>query len=633
MIINFTIGFDQDVKAYSHFLQKGDSSLSVQDYSSAVHFYSKIEEGSISFKSEKEKLTYFLNFSDALYTIGDYPDALVKYEKLKALAIQNQNRNIQGQAHIGIAHSLWRMTDNVRSIEEILTGIEIFKELKDTSNLITASNILAGIYVSLNKFDEAKQIYQEMLENAIRSNDSANIAGNFEYVGIVDFFQGDFESAIRNYEKSLQINQKLNNAFGTAINISNLAESYLELGQYEKAKVLLHQSTDLQEKHQFKSVLIFSYYTLGKVYTELQAFDSGIYYYENSLEMMDETSEIRDRQEVYRLIAENYAKQGAFETAYKYHQFHSIAKDSLIASERSRELEEIKTRYEVEDKIRENNNLIIQNSEKQKELAAQKELIQLQYFIGASIAIFLIISIFLAYKLYKARQTLLNANKSKDRLFGIIAHDLKGPIGNIEAMLTLLQKEESESRKSLYVDYLTKSVQNLSLLTSQLLSWTFSRSGDFDFTFKKLNIREIAGRSIALFDYQLAGKRIKIINSIDKDLVVLADENALLTVFRNILSNSVKFTDKGGEIRLDAEKHNSFVQVRIRDNGVGMSKIAIQKVLEGKHVVSSSGTENEKGSGLGFSIVIEFVRKLKGKINIDSDGENGTTVIIQLKKA
>jgi signal transduction histidine kinase len=75
------------------------------------------------------------------------------------------------------------------------------------------------------------------------------------------------------------------------------------------------------------------------------------------------------------------------------------------------------------------------------------------------------------------------------------------------------------------------------------------------------------------------------------------------------------------------------VEIKILDNGVGISERAIQNVLEGRHVISSSGTANEKGSGLGFSIVMEFVKKLKGKINIKSDGENGTSVVLQLKKA
>lgn len=633
LLFNLSFLFGYDVNQESYLVQKGDSCLIKENYSCAIQYYSKVDEKVIKFETEKDRMLFYLNYSDALYTIGNYPEANIQYQQLKALAIENQNKFYQAKALTGAAHALWRMTDNVNSIHEILDGIKIFEELKDTSNLIIASNILAGIYVSIQKYEDARGIYQEMLGLAIQSNDTFNIASNYEYLGIVDYFEGEYQSAINNYEKSLEINEKGDNSFRISINLANIAESKMELKKYQEALDLLYQAIKIQQDHEYKSVLIYSYYTIGKIHTHIQSYDSGLYYYERSLQLMDETSETRDKNEVYRLIAKNYAEQGSFNKAYEYHQMHSAAKDSLIASERTHELEEIKTRYEVENKEKENEDLLLQNSEKQKELVAQKELIQLQYAIGILIVLFLIISLFLAFKLYRVRQTLINANKSKDKLFGIIAHDLKGPIGNIEAMLQLLQMEKIDSRKSEYFEYISKSIQNLSALTSQLLSWTFSHKGDFNFIIEKLSVKEISDRTIDLFDYQLSNKGIKIINSIENDLFVLADENALLTIFRNLISNAVKFTSKGGEIVLEAEKQNIYIEIKIKDSGVGMTKGSIRKVLEGQHVMSSSGTENEKGSGLGFSIVIEFIRKLKGKIDIKSDGENGSTIILKLKKA
>lgn len=633
LILNINLIFDQGIKGYQDFIEKGDSCFTAENYKCAIQNYSSFDASSVQFNSKVEKLKYHLNYSDALYITADYPNALKQYEVLKSVAIENQNKFYLGKAQIGIAHSLWRMTDNVRSINEILEGIEIFEQLQDTSNLIEASNILAGIYVSIQKYEDARSIYQKMLGYAIQSNDSFNIAANYEYMGIVDCFQAKYQDAIFNYQKALAINEKLDNTFKLSITLGNIAEPKMLLGQYQEALDLLYQAVKIQEKHQYKSVLIFSYYTLGEIHTLTQSYDSGLFYYRKSLQMMDETTETREKEQVYRLIAENYAKQDLFEKAYKYHQLHSAEKDSLIASERSRQLEEIKTRYEVERKNKENADLISQNTKKQQELSAQKDIIQLQYTVGALIITFLIISIFLAFRLYTAKQTLINANNSKDKLFGIIAHDLKGPIGNIGAMVNLLKIEPDEKRKSQYLNYLTQSVQNISVLTNQLLSWTFSQKGDFIFKIEKLGVREISDKTIEIFAYQLDEKNIKIVNEIDKELKVLADENALLTIFRNLISNALKFTKKGGEIKINAIKEGNYININISDNGVGMSSKVIQTVLKGKHVVSSIGTDNERGSGLGFSIVIEFVKKMKGKIDIESDGKTGTTVLLKLKKA
>lgn len=633
LFLNFIVFFDQGVENQEDLILKGDSCMNQENYADAIKYYSQIDENSFNFESIEAELKYHLNFSDALYITGDYPIALKNYKVLKSVALQNQNKFYQGKAQIGIAHSLWRMTDNVKSIEEILEGIEIFQQLKDTSHYIEASNILAGIYVSIKKYDDARAIYQKMLDYAIESNDSVYIASNFEYLGIVDCFQGEYQDAITNYQKALEINKKRDNTFSLSITLGNLAEPKMELGQYREALDLLYQAVKIQEKHQYKSVLIYSYYTLAEIHTLTQSYDSGLYYYDKSLQMMEETSETREKEKVYRLIAENYANQGLFDKAYEYHQLHSVEKDSLIALERTRQLEEIRTRYEVERKIEENENLIYQNVQKEEELTAHKNLIQLQYTVGVLIIVFLLISLFLAFRLYKVRQTLINANSSKDKLFGIIAHDLKGPIGNIGSILNLVQNEVDEKRKVEYYKYLTQSIQNLSALTNQLLSWTFTHKGDFDFKIKEISVRKISERSTELFNYQLTEKKITVNNFIDPDLLVLADENALLTIFRNVMSNAVKFTRKGGEIKLMAERKNNFIEIKVVDNGVGMSKRSILEVLEGRHVISNAGTENEKGSGLGFSIVIEFIKKLSGKIEIKSDGENGTTIIIKLKKA
>ncbi len=633
LILNINLIFDQDIKDYRDFIEKGDSCFIAENYKCAIQNYSSFDASSIQFNSENERLKYQLNYSDALYITAEYPNALKQYEVLKSIATESRNKFYLGKAQIGIAHSLWRMTDNVRSIKEILEGIQIFEELQDTSNLIEASNILAGIYVSIQKYKDARSIYQKMLGYAIQSNDSFNIAANYEYLGIVDCFQAKYQDAIFNYQKALVINEKLDNTFKLSITLGNIAEPKMELGQYQEALDLLYQAVKIQEKHQYKSVLIYSYYTLGEIHTLTQSYDSGLFYYGKSLQMMDETTETREKEKVYRLIAENYAKQDLFEKAYKYHQLHSSEKDSLIASERSRQLEEIKTRYEVERKNKENEDLISQNTKKQQELTAQQDIIQLQYTVGALIIIFLIISIFLAFRLYTAKQTLINANNSKDKLFGIIAHDLKGPIGNIGAMVNLLKIEPDEKRKSQYLNYLTQSVQNISVLTNQLLSWTFSQKGDFIFNIEQLTVRNISEKTIEIFAYQLDEKSIKIVNEIDKEFKVLADENALLTIFRNLISNALKFTRKGGEIKLNAINEGNYIIIKISDSGVGMSSKVIQKVLKGKHVVSSIGTDNERGSGLGFSIVIEFVKKMKGKIDIESDGKTGTTVILKLRKA
>ena len=614
-------------------IQLADSCFAVSDYNCAIERYQKLLAEMNGFKNDEEELQLIFNLAESQYMLGDFLNAHKTYQQLQVTAIKYKNQIYLGKAHAGAGHSLWRITNNVGAIQEILKSVEIFNGLKDTSNIIKSSNVLAGIYVSNGNYEDAGLIYDKMLRLAIRANDSINIAANYEYQGIISFYRGNYQQAIEQYKTSLAINDLIGNDFGIAINQSNIGEAYFEMQEYDKALANLLIAKEKQLKFNLNSVLIFTYYTLGKVHSQFQNYDSSFYYYDKSLDLMKFTSEIRDRNEVYRLIADNYAKQGNFRQAYLFHQLHATAKDSLYMSEKNKQLEEIKTRYEVDKRIQENEDLLFQNTEKQKELAAKQDLIQLQYTIGFLIILLLVILSILAYILLNTRRILMTANKTKDKLFGIIAHDLKGPIKNIAVILSLMEKEQQPKLKEQYNQYLNQIVGGLSILTDQLLSWSFSQKGDFNFHLEKHSIRDISDNSIQLFDFQLAEKNIKVMNTISDDLFVLADENALLSVFRNLLSNAVKFTQKGGEIRLEAMKVNNFIEIQIKDNGVGMSESAVQHILEGKHVTSSAGTASERGSGLGFSIVIEFVKKLNGKINLVSKVNKGTTVILKLRKA
>jgi len=582
--------------------------------------------------SEDFILKVYQKITESYYQLGDFQNTLKYVEKSLSLTSGDYKPFYYAEAKKVKAHVLWRKGENVASINEILESIKSFEHLHDTSKIIESSNILAGIYVSIADYKEAENIYEKMLQIALERNDSAKIAENYEYKGIVKFFDGKFDSAIYYYDESLKINQKLQKPIESSINFANIGEAYFKMNNYVQASNYLLKAIELQKEYSFNSGLIFSLFTLGNVYTNQNEYDSGQYYYDQSIELMYETGETRELQLVYMLKSENFAKRGDFESAYLAYKTHTQQKDSIFNLEKDGQLNEIRAQYNLEKKENENLLLRLQNEETSLEIEAKQRLINYQFIFVGFILIFLIVSVVLAIKLNRAKHTLTVANKSKDKLFGIIAHDLKGPIKNIDTMLKLLKNEKEESMKSEYFKYLDQTVHNLIDLTNQLLSWTFSNKGDFNFNIKNLDLKSVSKDTVGLFEYELSSKNISVENSIPEEIKVLADENALLTIFRNILSNAIKFTKNGGNINLTAEPKDDSVQIIISDSGIGMSTNAIEKALQGKHVNSSSGTANEKGSGLGFSIIIEFVKKLNGSLDIKSDPNTGTKVMLQLPK-
>ncbi len=123
----------------------------------------------------------------------------------------------------GLAHILWRTGENVRATTFIIESIELSRKLKDTAAMITSSNILAGIYMSVGNLDDAGKLYQEALGMALGMQDSLNIAQAYEYLGVLEFFREDYYRAIDLYEQALQINLGMDRGLESGINYSNIA--------------------------------------------------------------------------------------------------------------------------------------------------------------------------------------------------------------------------------------------------------------------------------------------------------------------------------------------------------------------------------------------------------------------------
>lgn len=236
-------------------------------------------------------------------------------------------------------------------------------------------------------------------------------------------------------------------------------------------------------------------------------------------------------------------------------------------------------------------------------------------------------------KIINQNKALVATNNSKDKFFSIIAHDLRGPFNSIIGFSELLNKDFdtlSNDKKRSYLNIVLKGINNVYKLLENLLLWSQTQRGTLEFNLKQLNLAQISNTSIKLMELSAVNKSIKISNHIPKTIDLMADEVLLSTVIRNLLSNALKFTPKGGHVELNAKiteeiQHHKYVEISIKDNGVGIP-LAFQSdlfTLENKN--KTKGTNNENGTGLGLIICKEFVEKHKGKIWVESEPNKGST--------
>ena len=231
-------------------------------------------------------------------------------------------------------------------------------------------------------------------------------------------------------------------------------------------------------------------------------------------------------------------------------------------------------------------------------------------------------------QLNESNDKLSKSNETKDKLFAIIAHDLKSPFNVILSASELLhenynQLDETTIKRMLQTVY--KSTNNFYMLLENLLEWTRVQGDSITVNFRPVNLKEVIENNILVFEDRAAEKEVCFKCKFDSLANVRADENMLNTVFRNLISNAIKFTSKG-DVTIsvsDLDKNNVLVQ--IQDSGMGMDIDQLEKLFIVKEAASTRGTHGEKGTGLGLLVCKEFVEISGGRIWAKSQKGKGTS--------
>jgi PAS domain S-box-containing protein len=236
--------------------------------------------------------------------------------------------------------------------------------------------------------------------------------------------------------------------------------------------------------------------------------------------------------------------------------------------------------------------------------------------------------------LIEKSKELTESNATKDKFFSIIAHDLRSPLSGIMRLTEHVSKDMrnmSISELNEVFETLHKSSFYLFRLLDNLLQWSRFNRNLIDFKPYKILLKEIIEESLNVLKYKAEEREIEIVNNADENLVCWIDQSMMNTVFRNILSNAIKFSEEGGLIEIYAIKKNKkWIEISIKDHGVGIPESALPELFMLEKIASTTGVDGERGSGLGLILCKEFIDKHSGTIEIDSKQGLGTTVSFTL---
>lgn len=525
-----------------------------------------------------------------------------------------------------------------RAIEYIVNAKLNYEKAGFSEGNAWSSYLLGRIYADLKLPQKALEYYQEALKiytlQASIDGNEDGVAICFEQIGLLNLESGNLKEAHKFIVKTMEIYAVGKSEYGLSNAQKNLGMIEYSMGNYEQAEKYLNEALKVKNKVGDLLSLPTIYEYLGLCLIGKGQTDEGFKSLNRGLSLAIANNQKKIQLNIYSKLTEVYLSQNDLKNAFSFQKKQIEIQDLLLSGAVNIKIEQLQAIYEIDKK-----NGQILELQKQNEINSltikQHKISQLIMIIGILIAFLITLSIYWFYtKIRQKNLELKETNAAKDKFFAIIAHDLRGPIGNLASFLEhindafneLSPKELKEILLSLY-----KSAENVSVLLENLLIWAQSQLNKIEFRPTELILTDVMQNSIKGLMQTADNKQIDIKLEFNDQISVMADQNMVQTIIRNLLSNAIKFTHRGGSVVIRTDLMNTnFALISITDNGVGIEQSALSKIFDLNNKFHTKGTENEMSTGLGLILVKDFVEKNKGTINIESQKGKGTVVSFTL---
>jgi signal transduction histidine kinase len=508
------------------------------------------------------------------------------------------------------------------AIKNFLMALDIYKADKDEKG-IRDTYMKLGLANELSKHeDEALRYYgmaKAMYDKHPPSNMSISLLNN---IGILYGKKGEYTKALTYFEEGIKQGKNLEfNPVQIALT-TDAGNVYSRLGDKKKALSYFQQSYQQAVKYQLPEERM---HALVNMASNLDTNDwaKGIVYLKEAMELAEGTQNTGMLVDVYHAISEVYAAGGLYKDAYTNALKYHALSDSMLSNERSSQIAEMQAKYEADES---------KAKIKQLELANQKTVLQRNLFIVGIVAICIIIAILWSYfrKVSRLNKELHSSNLVKDKLFSVIGHDLRSPLGGIVQTLELLDSNAltaDESRE--VVKELKDRGEGAYEILNSMLLWGKSQLQGTKINSVYFDPQSHIEKVVSSLNKQAQDKQINIYNKISGDIKLSADMDHFDFILRNLLSNAIKFSYESSTIEIDARTTNDKVVFSVCDHGIGISAAAQQDFLN-VNLQVTYGTKGEKGTGMGLLLIKEYVIANKGRLWFESAEGKGTTFFFTL---
>jgi signal transduction histidine kinase/Tfp pilus assembly protein PilF len=592
-----------------------------------------------------------------------YDSSMYYFTKGLAIAQSKKVDSQEARAYVGIGYTFDRLYNPKAAIENYELALKIYKKIGHKKGLNQAIINLGSIYFDSGDYKIAESYFRQALNSYEKLKDQSGIAhGNF-ILGNVNRALNKNADALKYYFKSLAIREKTGDLNGTALTNFGLGELYLKEGKFQKAEKSFKKAIDLNRTLNFKYQEALALTGLAKVYLKSNDLENALKIGEGAKKVAKEIMAKSLEVDALIVLIEVRKSMNDYKGAFDNQTEANIIKDSLDVKKRRNEfiLADFR-RIRTENSSLEKTNEIISN----KNLTYERAI-----YTITSLLILVLVLLFLYlrkikqknkincllenqkkeitninHKLESANEELLvqnnlthlqkneleRINAVKNKFFSIVAHDLRSPIVTLKMLFnSYFSGYLTQEEMNMLLKKLEENIFNTADFLENLLEWSKSQLEGMIVNPESFLVKTLIDRNLKILNAQLLAKNLSIENGVDENSNVFADNNMLNVVFRNLISNSIKFCREGDSIHIYSTVSDGKTLITIRDTGIGIDVEEQKKIFKLEHIISH-GTSVEKGHHIGLVLCKDMVEQNNGKIWFESKVGVGTTFFIEISE-
>lgn len=601
--------------------EMGNLNLSKGNVAEALRRYLMALKIRQSYGRDEDVAKSLTNIGLAYRRLGMFKSATKYFEQAHEIINKNE-LNINDASYIlqNLGHIYLDQKKFKKALSTYKEALSLKEKGGDDAGTAKILKNIAQVQLQIKQVNGSRATLTQALKISSRIKDQKETADIYNEMGNVERQAHNYEIAIKHFKKASEIYQSLSNFDNKALCIRKIGEILIVKKQYLEAEEHINQSIKIGSQ-------------TGNAY--LKSFG-------------------------YLAKHDLYKAKGSHKLALLNYVLHTKIKDSLETLKRNEanleaqldlELDQKKTEIKVMeaevDALRQKAELDKANIEKQ------------QNFRNFLIVVILLIITLLGTavlsfwqkrkyanaledkideinlineKLIESEIHLKQTLKTKDKLFSIIAHDLRSPFTALVGLSEVLaekSKDLTPDEVSELSKHIHQSATGVLNLTDNLLSWSRSQTGKITINPSTITLKDMVDEIVTVASIPAKEKQISVNVRIDGNLKIFADYDTISTAIRNLVSNAIKFTPTGGNITLKAQKKDNYIDISVIDSGVGIDASNLVKLFR-VDGLTTKGTNQESGTGLGLILCKEFVEKNKGKISVESTLGLGTTFTITI---